>query len=71
MNVFDEFLMGECENIEWCFENTHFLERLHENGISREYVVDCIMQEEPISWEHIEGDKYSVIYNAPQNKDYK
>ena len=71
MNVFDEFLMGESENIEWCFENKHFLERLNENGINRQYIVDCIMGEEPINWEHLEGEKYSVIFKAPENKDYK
>lgn len=71
MNVFDEFLMGEIENIEWCFENRHFLERLKENGITRDFIVDSVMQEEPVSWEHIEGDKYSVIFKAPENKDYK
>ena len=71
MNVFDEFLMGEIENIEWCFENRHFLERLKENGITRGFIVDSVMQEEPVSWEHIEGEKYSVIFKAPENKDYK
>ena len=51
MNVFDKFLMGETTGINWCFENRHFINRLDENGISREYVVDCLMMEEPISYE--------------------
>ena len=49
MNVFDKFLMGETTGIDWCFENRHFINRLSENGISREYVVDCLMTEEPIT----------------------
>lgn len=71
MNVFDKFLMGETTGINWCFENKHFLKRLSDNGIKREYIVDCLMEEEPISWEHVEADKYAVVYEAPLNKDYK
>jgi hypothetical protein len=29
------------------------------------------MMEEPVSYEHVEGDKYAVVYKAPENKDYK
>ena len=71
MNVFDKFLMGETTGISWCFENRHFIERLQDNGISRQYVMDCIMNEEPISWERVEGNTYAVVFPAPQNKDYK
>ena len=71
MNVFDKFLMGETTGIDWCFENRHFINRLSENGISREYVVDCLMMEEPITYEHVEAEKYAVVYNAPPGKDYK
>ena len=71
MKVFDKFLMGETTGISWCFENRDFINRLRDNGLSREYVVDCIMTEEPISWEHVEADKYAVVYKAPENKDYK
>ena len=71
MNVFDKFLMGETAGIQWCFENRHFINRLQDNGLSREYVVDCIMMEEPVSYEHVEEDKYAVVYKAPENKDYK
>ena len=56
MNVFDKFIMGDTSSINWCFENRHFVERLDENGISRQYIVDCLMNEEPISWEHIERE---------------
>lgn len=71
MNVFDKFLVGEVSNINWCFENRHFLERLKENGISRDYIVECLFEMEPKTYEHVECDKYAVVYNAPQNKDYK
>lgn len=71
MNVFDKFIMGETSSINWCFENRHFQERLDENGLSRSYVIDCLMNEEPISWEHVEREKYAVVYKAPESKDYK
>ena len=59
MNVFDKFMMGETSGINWCFENRHFQERLSENGLSQSYVADCLMNEEPISWEHVERDMYA------------
>ncbi len=71
MNVFDKFIMGETSSINWCFENRHFQERLDENSLSRSYVIDCLMNEEPISWEHVEREKYAVVYKAPESKDYK
>ena len=71
MNVFDKFIMGETAGINWCFENRHFQNRLDDNGIERNYVVDCLMNEEPISWEHVERDTYAVVYKAPGSKDYK
>ena len=71
MNVFDKFIMGETAGINWCFENRHFQKRLDDNGIERSYVVDCLMNEEPISWEHVERDTYAVVYKAPCSKEYK
>lgn len=71
MNVFDKFIMGDTAGINWCFENRHFVERLDENGISREFIVDCLMNEEPVSWEHIEREKYAAVFKAPPSKDYK
>ena len=71
MNVFDKFLMGDTTRINWCLENRHFVERLQDNGISRQYVLDCLMNEEPISYEHVEGNTYAVVFEAPLNKDYK
>lgn len=71
MNVFDKFIMGETSTINWCLENRHFVERLQDNGISRQYVMDCLMDEEPISWERVEKNTYAVVFPAPINKDYK
>ncbi len=71
MNVFDKFIMGDTKSINWCFENRHFIERLDENGISREYIVNCLLNEEPISWEHVEREKYAAVFEAPPSKDYK
>ena len=71
MNVFDKFLMGDTSSINWCFENRHFINRLQDNGISRQYVMDCVMNEEPVSWERVEGSTYAVVFEAPENKDYK
>lgn len=71
MNTFDRFLIGDIENIDWCFENLHFKDRLDENGITREYVVDCLFEKEPVTFQHLGEDKYSVVFIAPQNKDYK
>ncbi len=71
MNVFDKFIIGDTAGIDWCFENRHFIQRLDENGLSREYVVDCLFNEEPISWEHIEREKYAAVFKAPPSKEYK
>ena len=71
MNVFDKFIVGDTGSIEWCFENTHFNRRLSDNGISREYVVDCVMYEEPISYERLENNLYAVVFKAPSTKEYK
>ena len=70
MNAFDKFMIGETSTIDWCFENRHFNKRLSDNEISREYVVDCLMDEEPIRYERVDNNSYAVIYEAPANKTY-
>lgn len=70
MNAFDKFMIGETSTIDWCFENRHFNKRLSDNWISREYVVDCLMDEEPIRYERVDNNSYAVIYEAPANKTY-
>ena len=71
MDVFDRFIMGDTGTIEWCFENIHFSERLNDNRVSREFLVDCLMNEEPIDYERLDSNKYAVIFKAPETKDYK
>ncbi len=71
MNVFDKFIMGDTGSIDWCFENRHFIERLNENGLSKQYVIDCLLDEEPVNWEHVENEKYAAVFKAPPSKDYK
>ncbi|WP_407416508.1 hypothetical protein [Methanobrevibacter sp.] len=71
MKVFDKFILGDTESIDWCFENTHFNRRLSDNGIKREFIVDTVMYEEPLRYEKSGNEEYEVIYEAPPNKDYK
>ena len=71
MKVFDKFILGDTESIDWCFENTHFNQRLSQNGIKREYIFDTVMYEEPLRYEKSGNDEYEVINEAPANKDYK
>lgn len=71
MNVFDYFLSGNTEDIDWCFENTHFIQRLNDNRISREFIVNTILYEEPLRYERSGNNQYEVIYNAPETKNYK
>ena len=71
MNIFDRFLIGDVGDINFNFKNTHFLERLRENGLTHEYIMECVFEMEPVSWQHVEANKYAVVYPAPENKDYK
>ncbi|MDD5959601.1 MAG: DUF4258 domain-containing protein [Methanobrevibacter wolinii] len=70
MNAFDRFVIGDTDNIEWCFENRHFNKRLLDNGISREFIVDTVYNEEPINYEHSGKNQYAVIFPAPSTKNY-
>lgn len=70
MNVFDKFIVGQTENIDWVFETTHFNQRLQENGLSREFIVDTVMYEEPLRWDKAGNNEYEVIFKAPETKIY-
>ncbi|WP_455645429.1 DUF4258 domain-containing protein [Methanosphaera sp.] len=70
MDAFDSFIIGDTGNIEFCFENKHFIKRLNDNRISRDYIVDTIFYEDPIRYEPSGQNMYEVIYSAPENKDY-
>lgn len=70
MDIFDEYIVRNLSNINWCFENTHFVQRLDDNGISREYIVDTILNEEPLRYEPSGNHQYEVIFPAPKTKKY-
>ncbi len=71
MDVFDRFLIGDTGTIEWNFDNSHFIQRLNKYRISREYIVDAILYEEPIRYDTSGNGEYEVVFHAPENKDYK
>ena len=71
MDVFDRFLIGDTGGIEWCFDNTHFIQRLNKYHISRSFIVDCVLYEEPLRYDMDGNGKYEVYFKAPDNKDYK
>ncbi|WP_276956140.1 hypothetical protein [Methanobrevibacter woesei] len=71
MNIFDEFIIGNTDDIEWGFDNSHFNQRLLDNGISRKFIEDTVKNQEPLRWENESGSKYAVFFNAPSTKDYK
>lgn len=70
MNIFDEFLVGNVEEIDWCFELSHFNQRLSENNISLKYIQKMIMEEDFIRYEQETGNSYAVYYPAPPTKKY-
>jgi len=71
MDAFDRFLIGDTGTIEWNFENKHFIQRLNKYRISRSYIVDTILEEEPLRYDTSGRGQYEVVYKAPSNKDYK
>lgn len=71
MDAFDRFLIGDTGTIEWNFENKHFIQRLNKYRISRSYIVDTILEEEPLRYDTSGHGQYEVVYKAPSNKDYK
>ncbi|MDO5848344.1 MAG: DUF4258 domain-containing protein [Methanobrevibacter sp.] len=70
MNIFDEFIVGNVEEIDWCFELSHFNQRLSDNNISLKYVKQVIMEEDFIRYEQEADKSYGVYYPAPPTKDY-
>ena len=71
MDVFDRFFIGDTGTIDWCFDNTHFIQRLNKYRISRDFIVDTILEEEPLRYDTSGPGKYEVVFKAPQNKEYK
>lgn len=71
MDAFDRFIIGDTGTIEWNFDNNHFIQRLNKYHISRSFIVDTILEEEPVRYETSGPSQYEVVYKAPQNKEYK
>ncbi len=71
MDVFDRFLVGDTGTIEWNFDNTHFIQRLKKYRITRDYIVDTILYEEPLRYDTSGHNEYEVVFKAPANKEYK
>ena len=71
MDVFDRFLIGDTGTIDWCFDNTHFIQRLNKYRISRDFIVDTILEEEPLRYDTSGPGKYEVVFKAPQNKEFR
>ena len=60
MDIFDEYIVGNLSSINWCFDN----------GISRDYIVDTVLNEEPLRYEPSGNHQYEVIFPAPKTKKY-
>ena len=70
LTAFEKFEVGKTDSIDWCFENTHFQKRLQDNGISREFIVNTVMYDEPLRYEKSGSNEYSVYFEAPPTKKY-
>lgn len=69
MDIFDEYIVGNLSSINWCFENTHFIQRLMTTD-SRDCIVDTVLNEEPLRYEPSGNHQYEVIFPAPKTKKY-
>ena len=70
MNVFDLYLIGDVESINWGFHSSHLDQRLRENGIELEYIQDMIFYEEPLDYAYIKDNRYEVFIESPEGKSY-
>ena len=71
MDAFDMFIIGDTGSIIINFDNKHFIQRLNKYHLSRRYMVDMILEDEPIRYDTSGPGQYDVVYRAPQNKEYK
>ena len=70
MHVFDLYLMGYVDFINWGFSSLHLEQRLSENGISLDYIQDKIFYEEPIDFAYSRDNRFEVFFESPETKDY-
>ena len=70
MNVFDLYLTGAVDSINWGFRSLHLNQRLRENGINLGYIQDLVFNEEPIDFAYSRDNRYEVFFETPDTKDY-
>ena len=70
MHVFDLYLIGDVDSINWRFNSLHLDQRLRENGIELDYIQDMIFYEEPVDFAYIGDNRYEVFIESPRSKTY-
>ena len=68
MNVYDLYLLGNVDSINWGFHSLHMDQCLSENGFGLEYLVDMIFYEQPIDYAYIGDNRYEVFIESPERK---
>ena len=71
MHVFDQYLIGDLDNIKFDFNSFHLQERLRENNISQSVIENIVRNEEPEYHIASHDDRFEVFFRAPENKDYE
>ena len=70
MDIFDMYLIGEMDYINWDFSGTHLDKRLKENCITLEYIKYMIFNEDPTFFIKSGGTRHQVFFKSPKSKDY-
>ena len=70
MHVFDLYLIGDVDSINWGFHSGHLDQRLRENCIKLDYIQDMIFYEEPVDFAYIGDNRYEVFIESPRSKKY-
>lgn len=70
MHVFDLYLIGDVDSINWGFHSPHLDQRLRENCIELDYIQDMIFYEEPVDFAYIGDNRYEVFIESPRSKKY-
>lgn len=70
MDVFDLYLIGEVDAINWDFYCGHLDDRLKDNGINFDYVKNLVLNEEPTHHNDSDDNRHEVFFKTPKTKDY-
>ena len=70
MNVFDLYLIGDVDSINWGFQSLHLNQRLRDNGINLDYIQDLVFNEVPIDFAYSRDNRFEVFFETPDTKDY-